>query len=103
MSQISVQIDNHAETEDESKKATGYLKMALNHPKDNFVRPIKSSQLMGHCELNDDMQMTIQQYAPTDSIAPAESNSHHIPLLIYNHLFQKARQAQINPTSSGLQ
>ncbi|KAH7009152.1 hypothetical protein B0J12DRAFT_691816 [Macrophomina phaseolina] len=88
VSQASFEVENQAEMKDESKEITGYQKKALVKSNDDHTRPIRSSQLVSpsrmdaqletRCyELEDDIQIIVQHYAPINSNAPAESNPLH--------------------------
>jgi hypothetical protein len=77
VSQTPAEVDDHPGIRDERKKATDYVTKALVHPVAEPVWPAKSSPLIGHCELDGDIQIIIQHYAPANGKAPTESNSEH--------------------------
>lgn len=76
VSQASFEIENQAEMKDESKGITGSQKKALVKSNDDHSR--MDTQLETRCyELEDDIQIIVQHYAPTNSNVPAESNPLH--------------------------
>lgn len=85
--QASFDVANQADMKHESKRVRGYHKEAFVKPDDEHARPIRNSPLatpgrmaqleMRSYELEDDVQVILQHYAPINSNTPAESNSRH--------------------------
>ncbi|KAL5398721.1 hypothetical protein PMIN02_001248 [Paraphaeosphaeria minitans] len=86
--QISSGFKNQAGIENESKRITGHQNKVIEKSNDDHIRPIKNFQLVSpvrmdaqltpRCyDIEDDIRIIVQHYAPTNGKAPAEFNPLH--------------------------